>query len=74
MKQDDAPVLDISRTQSQNVTALTDVSTEAHAASNGKQDMVHTQDTQASTGQRAGTAQITSLSLHLKHCWLLRMP
>lgn len=74
MKKDDDPVLDIGRTQSPNVTAQTEVSTEAHAASNDKQDTVHSQNTMADTGESAGVAHITLPSLHCKHCWLLRMP
>ena len=68
MKRDNDPFLDNNRTQSPDVTALTEVSTEAHAASNGKQDVVYSQNTTANTGQNAGTAKITSLSLHCKHC------
>ena len=74
MKKDNDPVLDIDRTQGPDVTALTEVSTEAHAASNGKRDMVHSQNTMANTGHSAGMARITSLCLHCKHCYLLRMP
>ena len=59
MKKDDDPVLDIGRTQNPNVTAQTEVSTEAHAASNDKQDTVHSQNTMADTGESAGVAHIT---------------
>ena len=74
MKRDDDPVLDIGGTQSPDVTALTEVSTEAYAASNGKQDTMHSKHTMANTGQSAGMARITSLFLHCKHRWLLRTP